>query len=74
MIRTHPHADATYEVVSLADGGFGVKISIPDIYPTTVSSFDTVGAAEAWIGERKTRVGPNRNAAWFFVEAGDSPT
>jgi hypothetical protein len=27
--------------------GFGVKISIPDTYPTTVSSFDTVGAAEA---------------------------
>jgi hypothetical protein len=66
MIRTHPHADATYEVVSLADGGFGVKTSIPDIYPTTVSSFDTVGAAEAWIGEHKTRVGAQSERRMVF--------
>jgi hypothetical protein len=57
-MRIRPHGEATYEVVSLADGGFGVKMSIPDTtYPTMVSSFDTVGAAEAWIGEHKTRVG-----------------
>jgi hypothetical protein len=33
MMSTYRQADATYEVVSLADGGFGVKISIPDTYP-----------------------------------------
>jgi hypothetical protein len=68
MMRTHPHAEATYEVVSLADGGSGVEISIPDTDPTTVSSFDTVGAAEAWIGDHRIRVGPQSEAA------GDSPT
>lgn len=55
-MRIHPHAEASYEVVPLADGGFGVRISIPDTFPTTVSSFDTAGAAEAWIGEHKARV------------------
>lgn len=55
-MRSHPHAEAVYEVVSLADGGFGVKISIPDTYPTTVSRFDTVEAAEAWIGKHKDHV------------------
>lgn len=55
-MKTHPHAEANYEVVPLAAGGFGVKISIPDSSPTTVSRFDSEAAAEAWIAEHKTRV------------------
>ena len=54
--------------MSLADGGFGVKISIPDTYPTTVTSFNTVGAAEAWIGEHKTRV--EAQSEQIFAKAG----
>jgi hypothetical protein len=46
-VRTHPHADAIYEIVPLAAGGFGVKISIQDMSPTTVSRFDTEAAAKA---------------------------
>jgi hypothetical protein len=60
-LRTHPHAEATYEVVPLDDsggdtGGFGVRVSIPDTSPTTVRSFDTEAAAAAWIEAHKSRV------------------
>jgi hypothetical protein len=33
-----------------------VRVSIPDSNPTTVSSFDTEAAAEAWIASHKCRV------------------
>ena len=34
MARTHPHAEASYKVVALEDGSFGVEVSIPDSSPT----------------------------------------
>ena len=55
-MRTHPYAEAIYEVIPLDAGGFGVRVSIPDASPTTVSSFDTKAAAEAWIASHKSRV------------------
>jgi hypothetical protein len=55
-VKTHPHADALYEVVALGAGGFGVKVSIPDTNPTMVSGFNTETAAEAWIASHKSRV------------------
>jgi hypothetical protein len=55
-VRTHPHAEALYEVVALGAGGFGVKVSIPDTSPTMVSGFATEAAAEAWIVTHKSRV------------------
>lgn len=55
-MRTHPHAEAVYDVVSLDAGGFGVKVSIPDTNPTMVSGFNTAAAAEAWIAAHKSRV------------------
>jgi len=55
-VRTHPYADAIYEIVPLAAGGFGVKISIQDTSPATVSRFNTEAAAEAWIASHKRRV------------------
>jgi hypothetical protein len=48
-VRTHPNAEAIYEVVLLDAGRFGVRISIPGTNPTTVSSFDSEAAAEVWI-------------------------
>jgi hypothetical protein len=56
MPKTHPHAEAIYEVVLLDAGKFGVKVSIPDTNPTTVSSFDSEAAAEAWIIAHKARI------------------
>ena len=55
-MKAHPHAEATYRVVSLKDGGFGVEVAIPETYPTTVSSFASEAAAEAWIEKDKERV------------------
>jgi hypothetical protein len=55
-VRTHPHAEASYEVVALAAGGFGVKVSIPDSHPTMVTAFATAEAAEAWIASHKASI------------------
>ena len=53
---THPHADAVYRVVAMNDGSFGVEVSIPDSQPTTVTRFESEGAAEAWIAAHRERV------------------
>jgi hypothetical protein len=55
-MRTHPHAEATYRVIPLEDGGFGVEVEIPNTYPTTVSRFATEAEAEKWIAQKKERV------------------
>jgi len=55
-MRTHPYAEAVYRVVQLPGGDFGVEVKIPDSHPTTVSSFATEAAAEAWIVRNKRRV------------------
>jgi hypothetical protein len=66
MARTHPHAEASYRVVPLADGSFGVEVTIPDTYPTTVSSFATRADAQAWIAKHKSRVeADSSNGTWF---------
>jgi hypothetical protein len=69
-MRTHPHADATYRIVQLADGGFGVEVLIPDSYPTTVSSFATEDAAEEWIARDKSRVQTESEAGKWFRRPG----
>ncbi|MBV8937939.1 MAG: hypothetical protein JO320_08410 [Alphaproteobacteria bacterium] len=56
MQRTHPHAEASYRVIPLDNGSFGVEVSIPDSYPTTVSMFKAKADAEAWIAEHQRRV------------------
>jgi hypothetical protein len=69
-MRTHPYAEATYRVIRLSGGAFGVEVKIPESHPATVSSFDTEAAAEAWIAQNKQRVleqslprGPFRKSA-----------
>ena len=56
MPRTHPHAEASYRVILLDNGLFGVEVSIPDSHPTRVSTFKTKADAEAWITEHRRRV------------------
>ena len=51
--RTHPHAEATYRVIPLDDGSFGVEVSIPETYPAKVSPFATEADAEARIAEHR---------------------
>jgi hypothetical protein len=55
-MRTHPYAEATYRVIRLTGGAFGVEVKIPESHPTTVSSFETEAAAEVWIARNKKRV------------------
>ena len=50
------HASATYRVIRLPDRGFGVEVTIPETYPTTVTSFATAANAEAWSVAHKQRV------------------
>ncbi len=43
-------------MIPLDDGSFGVEVSIPDTFPTTVSKFVTEADAETWIAQHKSRV------------------
>lgn len=65
-MRTHPHVEASYRVLTFDDGSFGVEVSIPDSNPTTVSRFDTNEAAEAWITAHRERVQSQTNAGRGF--------
>ena len=66
MSRTHPHAEASYRVIPLGSGLFGVEVSIPDSYPTRVTAFKTEADAEAWIAEHRHRVqSETQSGRWF---------
>jgi hypothetical protein len=56
MAQTHPHADATYRIVSQKDMSFGVEVSIPGTHPTLVTGLATEQDAAAWIDKHKQRV------------------
>ena len=66
-MRTHPHAEATYQIVPLSGGAFGVKVIIPDTSPTTVTSFPTEEAAEAWIAKDRLRIEAETLAGKWFT-------
>jgi hypothetical protein len=70
MSRTHPHAEASYRVILLENGSFGVEVSIPDSNPTTVSMFKTEADAEAWIAEHRRRVQSQTQSGRWFRGAG----
>jgi hypothetical protein len=66
LMRTHPHAEASYRIVALSGGAFGVEVSIPDSYPTTVKSFATEADAEEWIARSQQRVAAEgQTGKWF---------
>ena len=69
MQKTHPHAEATYRVISFDDGSFGVKVEIPETSPTTVSKFATEADAAAWITEHQRRVQPHTRSGIRFSPA-----
>jgi hypothetical protein len=49
----HPHTGATYEIREADGGGFVVKVSIPDRFPTLVSGFPAKADAIAWTVNHK---------------------
>lgn len=67
-MRKHPYAEAVYEAIPLAVGSFGVKVSISNASSATVSSFDSVGCAEAWVTAHKGRVQTNPNRGASFAD------
>jgi hypothetical protein len=52
----HPHSGAIYRVVRRDDESFGVVVTIPDMYPATVTGFATKAAAKRWIARHKDTV------------------
>jgi len=73
-VRTHPYAEAVYEVVPLGTGGFGVRVSIADTSPTMVSGFDTEAAAEAWVASHKSRVQAQSQTKTIFRRSAPAAT
>ena len=71
MPKIHPHAEATYRVVPLDDGSFGVEVNIPDSHPTRVSMFKTEADAEAWIVEHRRRVQAQTGSGRWFRPSSD---
>jgi hypothetical protein len=66
MPKIHPHAEASYRVVGLDGGFFGVEVSIAGSYPTLVSRFDTEVGAEKWIAEHRRQVeSQTQSGRWF---------
>jgi len=73
MARTHPHAEASYRVISRPSGDFSVEVSIPDSNPTTVSPFASEADATAWIARHKNRVEAQSSATGWFRRQGSRP-
>lgn len=70
MPRIHPHAEATYRVIPLDGGAFGVEVSIPDSSPTTVTRFASEAEAEAWIARHRDRVSSEGQSGRWFRRTG----
>ena len=65
-MKMHPHAEATYRVVSISGGGYAVEVSIPFSQPARVSKFATQEAADAWITSTQQRVDTETAAGRWF--------
>jgi hypothetical protein len=74
MPKTHPHAEATYRVITFEDGSFGVEVAIPESHPTTVRSFATEADAEAWIADHRRRVESQAQPGGWFRRSGNRRT
>ena len=46
---------ASYRVFALADMSYGVEVTIPDTFPTTVRPFASEADAERWIERHKEK-------------------
>ncbi|MBV9860204.1 MAG: hypothetical protein JO038_08905 [Alphaproteobacteria bacterium] len=55
MSKTHPHAGASYRLLSV-DGAVSVEVAIPDTSPTTISGFADEASAEAWIARHRAEI------------------
>jgi hypothetical protein len=58
----------------MSGGTFGVKVMIPDTYPTTVGSFASEAEAEAWIEQSQRRVASESLSGKWFRKTADGPS
>lgn len=73
MPRLHPHAEATYRVLTDDDASFAVEVTIPGTHPTKVRPFATHRDAEHWITDHKRRVQAQTNIKGFWHRSGPRP-
>jgi hypothetical protein len=59
MAKEHPHAGASYRIVTQENSTYGVEVIVPGSFPALVTSFATEESAEAWITGHKRRVEEN---------------
>jgi hypothetical protein len=52
----HPHAEATYRILSRLGMEYAVEVSIPGMNPTIVSGFATEEQAVSWVAGHRERV------------------
>ena len=56
----HPHNGAAYTILRLAEGAFGVEVTIPGSKPVIVTGLDGEAGAERWIARHKETVALGR--------------
>jgi hypothetical protein len=56
MDKSHPHAEASYRVMPLDGGVFGVELVIPDMHPTMLTGSISQEAAKAWIANHEQQL------------------
>jgi hypothetical protein len=54
MANAHLHADATYRIVPLDGGNFGIEVVVARTNPAMMVPFATKAAANIWIVEHKS--------------------
>jgi hypothetical protein len=70
MPKSHPHDEASYQVIPFDGGRFAVEVTIPGSHPTKVSPFDTQTDAEAWIDKHRIQVQTQSQTGRWFRKAG----
>ena len=64
--KPHRHEGATYRILELRDGAFGVEVTVPDMQPTKVSGLSDRASAEAWIDRHRRQVAAGTPQRKYF--------
>jgi hypothetical protein len=65
--------EATYRILPLKDGAYGVEVAIPECSPTRVTSFSTEVAAQEWIAEHKRKFRAGIHIGGYVSQVGGKP-
>jgi hypothetical protein len=56
MSSSETPPDTTFRIFLMDDKSYGIEVTIPDSFPTTVKSFPSEEAAENWIANYQIRL------------------